>query len=94
MTTHDLKTHPGPFAAALDGRKRFEWRKNDRNFAVGDLLHLREYDPETELGGIYTSRALVVRVTYMVAGPAFGVPDGWCVMSIAKVRTAAPEHRP
>jgi hypothetical protein len=43
MTTHELKTWPGPFAAVLSGEKTHEVRKNDRGYAVGDRLLLREY---------------------------------------------------
>lgn len=45
MTVHNLKTCPDPFAAILDGRKRYEIRQDDRGFAVGDELLLREYEP-------------------------------------------------
>lgn len=34
---HHLKTWPEPFQAALDGRKRFEFRRDDRG-----LLRLRD----------------------------------------------------
>jgi hypothetical protein len=46
MTTHRLKTHPGPFADVEAGRKQFEIRKDDRGFAVGDVLVLEEWSPE------------------------------------------------
>mgnify|MGYP007071564969 CR=1 FL=1 len=42
---HELKTWPEPFAAILDGTKRHEVRRNDRGFAVGHALHLREWLP-------------------------------------------------
>ena len=32
----------------IAGEKRFEFRKNDRAFQVGDTLHLREWDPHTK----------------------------------------------
>jgi len=44
MTTHELKIHPAPFAAILAGTKTHEIRSTaDRTFAVGDVLHLREW---------------------------------------------------
>lgn len=43
--THDLKCWPEYFEPLLDGRKTFEIRKNDRPFAVGDTLYLKECNP-------------------------------------------------
>lgn len=80
---HELKTHPGPFQAVLDGDKLFEFRKNDRNFNVGDELFLQEFEAgPPDHGPDYTGRGIVVRVLYLVRGPDYGVPDGYCVMSI------------
>ena len=44
---HDLKCWPEYFKAVKSGIKPFEYRKDDRGYAVGDILHLREYDPAT-----------------------------------------------
>jgi len=43
---HVLKTWPAPFQAIADGRKKHEVRKADRSFKVGDVIRLREWDPE------------------------------------------------
>lgn len=40
--THDLKIYPEFFSAVCTGVKRAELRKNDRNYLVGDTLHLME----------------------------------------------------
>jgi len=48
MTEHQLKTWPGFFAGLADGTKTAEVRRNDRNFKVGDLLTLREFNAELD----------------------------------------------
>ncbi|HQR18034.1 MAG TPA: ASCH/PUA domain-containing protein [Gemmatimonadales bacterium] len=85
--THDLKTWPVYFAAILDGSKTFEARKDDRNYAVGDTLRLREWDPPALAHGWtgeYTGREVIKRVTYILRGPAFGVEAGWCVLALGE----------
>lgn len=42
--SHDLKTYPFYFNAVLVGMKKFEVRKNDRDFKIGDFLYLKEFD--------------------------------------------------
>ena len=81
--THRLKTWPGPFAAVIDGSKRFEFRCNDRDFRTGDCLHLIEWEP---ICSRETGRSCESRVTYALHGPDFGVPDGFVVMSLGDVR--------
>jgi len=87
---HDLKTWPESFAPIQDGRKLHEVRKADRDFRVGDTLHLREWDrmPFPGCGGMveggrYTGRALDRLVTY-ISAPGFS-PPGMVIMSIAKM---------
>lgn len=57
MATHDLKTHPAHFAAVWSGAKRAELRLNDRGFAAGDTLRLREWRPD--LCSRYHQRGLI-----------------------------------
>jgi hypothetical protein len=80
--THDLKTWPQFFTAILDGSKTFEFRRNDRGFAVGDELLLREWDPTTES---YTGRETRRRISHLLVGGffSFGVPHGFAVLSLA-----------
>lgn len=80
---HDLKCWPGPFEEMRVGRKRFEYRKNDRDYREGDILHLREWcEP-----GQYTGRADRYLVEYVLGGGQFGVPDDYCVMSVLSETT-------
>lgn len=85
---HELKCWPEYFIPLADGRKRFEFRKNDRHFHVGDVLRLREYRPGSDYSGPpgYTGRETVVRVTYLLDQSRFGdVPDGFVIMSVENV---------
>lgn len=97
---HDLKVWPPYFDALADGSKPFEVRRDDRQFRVGDVLRLREWDlhpgtaQEIEAKG-YTGREVTLRVTYVLAGLAahqFGVAQGYCVLGLAALsRSPEPE---
>ena len=75
---HTLKTWPTEYADMKSGLKTFEIRKNDRDFQVGDILVLQEYNPETEK---YTGEMHSYKITYMIQGQ-FGLPDDMCVMGV------------
>ncbi len=82
-TIHHLKTWPEPFEAIWTGLKDWELRKDDRGFQVGDILHL----VETAEGGVLPipdrpSRSLYMEVIWMLRGPAFGLPEGYVIMSL------------
>jgi hypothetical protein len=38
---HEFKTVPPFYGEIAEGRKRFEIRRNDRDFRAGDFLYLR-----------------------------------------------------
>jgi hypothetical protein len=82
MKTHRLKTWPEVYEAILTRAKTFDVRRDDRGFAVGDQLVLREWRPDT---GEYTGRSITVLVTYLLAGGQFGVAPGYVCMSIRRV---------
>lgn len=77
---HHLKTWPAPWRDVEAGRKTFEFRRWDRDFRVGDVLVLEEYEPTRD---VLTNRALERAVTYLLPGGTFGVPAGYCIMSLA-----------
>lgn len=100
---HELKIWRTYFEETVNGHKRFEYRRDDRGFRVGDILKLKEFipcsrcrgsghvpDPVKEIPcgcaaphGEYTGREIFCLVKYILHGPAVGIPDGYCVMSIS-----------
>ncbi len=77
-----LKAYLCPFAAIRDGRKKFEHRKNDRDYQVGDCLVIQEFNQNTEK---FTREAVLMRVTYVLDGGKCGqccVQPGFCVLSL------------
>lgn len=86
---HDLKCWPEYFQAVKSGIKPFELRKDDRGFAVGDVLHLREYDPKTEQ---YTGEEIDKTVTYILPLAMFGVANDerYVIMGLAPATNWTP----
>lgn len=50
MKTHELKIKPEYFRDVVRGIKTFEVRQNDRNFGVGDIITLREFENDKFIG--------------------------------------------
>lgn len=73
---HQLKIQPEYFLEVCKRIKTFEIRKNDRDFKVGDVLLLKEYNPNTES---YTGRVVERRITYITN---FAQQDNHVVMAI------------
>jgi hypothetical protein len=74
---HELKCWPTYFQPIVDGTKPFEIRQDDRQFKVGDILRLREWD---YAGESYTGREIRKRVTYITA---WAQVDNHVVMGLA-----------
>jgi len=84
---HELKTWEEFFEQIWSGDKRFELRRNDRGFEVGDTLILREWDRQNER---YTGRSIEALVTYILEGDNFanfGLMKGFCCMEIVVLST-------
>ncbi len=77
--THRLKTDAECFIAILQGIKRFEFRKNDRDFKVGDILYLVEWNKEMQAE---TGDCIYMQVQFIIHGPDYGIPEGYCIMSL------------
>jgi hypothetical protein len=70
---HELKIWPQYYCRVADGTKTFEVRENDRGFQYGDIVILKEWDPEPEnpnaakhqARGFTESRPLEFQVGYV-----------------------------
>lgn len=89
---HELKCAKEYFEAVVSGKKSFEVRKNDRQYAVGDFLAMNEvqYVPEIRTDGdgviteqvpTYTGRSCLVEVVYILQNDQYLQP-GYVCMSI------------
>lgn len=75
---HALKEHPEHFNNVISGKKTFEVRKKDRDFHVGDLLALNEYDAEKQY---YTGNSCLCYIDYILNDSEY-CKDGYVVLNI------------
>ena len=80
MKTHELRCWPESFQPVSDGSKTLELRRDDRGYAVGDMIYLREYDP---LRPGYTGETITVQITHIVRGGEWLAPV-YVALSIRK----------
>jgi len=74
---HHLKTETEYYQAIERGKKKFELRKNDRDFKVGDMLYLEE-----TVKGEYTGRILPpFEIMYILTGGKYGLNIGYCIIN-------------
>jgi hypothetical protein len=72
MNTHELKTDAEMWRAVWCGTKTAEFRRDDRGFEVWDEIVLR----------VPTEQSTITkRITHIVRGPQFGIPDGYAMLS-------------
>ncbi|OJX55531.1 MAG: hypothetical protein BGO88_04775 [Flavobacterium sp. 38-13] len=79
MKTHELKIWNEHFEDIWNGVKKFELRKDDRGFQVGDELCLKEFNPETQK---YTGSVQHKTVSHILKGGQFGLKKGYVIMSL------------
>lgn len=82
MTMHVVKCWPSSFQAIKRGEKKFEIRKNDRDYQVHDQLFLKEYDPVSDT---FSGANHTVTVTYILTPTPdefFGLKMGYVIMSV------------
>ena len=78
---HTIKAWPHFFAALERGDKNFEVRRDDRNYKIGDLLEIHEYDPS--YGHTRRCPPLLFDVTYVLMAEDFpALMPGFVIMGI------------
>ena len=88
MTEHHVKSWKHLYWPIAHGLKTHDLRINDRNYKVGDILILEEYDIEA---GEYTGNSTKVQVTYITSNQfpcAFSsavLPKDYAILSIKLV---------
>ena len=85
MHTHRLKTWPEFFNATLNGEKKFEVRRDDRGFSVGDELILCEWDPNLFSIGGHTHREIITTIIFKLPGGKFGIDPNYCILGIGDI---------
>lgn len=75
---HELKAHPQYFKSLWDESKKFEVRRKDRDFKVGDRLLLKEWEPQRE---DFTGVMLFKRITYILDDPDY-CKEGFVILAI------------
>lgn len=85
---HQVKSWPELFEATLAGAKKHDMRRaTDRDYRVGDLLVLREFDPGQQC---YTGRELRMRITYVTSSEfpcalsGGGLHSDYCILSLSR----------
>lgn len=67
---HRLKTDPYPFRMVWSGLKPYEVRTFDRDYRVGDVLHLVEFD---RVAAMYSGAWIKARVTCITRPGEYGL---------------------
>ena len=78
---HELKTVQPYFNDVRTGKKKFEVRKNDRGFKVGDELILKEYNKDTNA---YTGEVLEMVITYILDSEEY-CKDEYVILGIESI---------
>lgn len=78
MIHHQLKVAPEYFTEIYTGRKTFEYRFDNRHFAIGDIVRLHNFDPDADS---YLNGHIDVKITYILQSYREFIPKGWVIFS-------------
>jgi hypothetical protein len=86
---HELKVQTQFWDDLWNFRTTAQLRQDDRQYRVGDVLDLREYNPQFGFTGMNCRR----RVTHILRHEdvPYGVRRGWCILSTAVMDTRSSE---
>ena len=74
-----MKIESEYFEAVIGGEKHFELRGEDRNYQIGDLVQLHEWDGERYTGR--ESRRIPIR--YILRNcEEYGLKEGYCILGL------------
>lgn len=74
---HIKKIQSVYFWDIIKNNKRFEIRKNDCNYQVGDRVKLLLYNGEERVG---TTNYIIVKITYILKDiPQYGLDKDYCI---------------
>lgn len=95
MKIHELKILPQYFKEVEENKKTFELRKDDRDYKVGDVLLLKEWNPNETYTTVddeethYSGKKVVRIITNILRDidPAIGISslDGYAILSIKEL---------
>jgi len=74
---HILKTETEFYQAVESGQKKFELRKNDRDFKPYDIVHLAEVVDGRETGRVLGP----LQIRYILHGGVYGLITGYCIIN-------------
>ena len=81
---HALKTVDPYFSMTKNGMKTFELRKNDRDFAEGDLLILQHWIEEEKR---FTGDQIVKKIDFVLSDFK-GLSKGYVILQISDVKVS------
>lgn len=79
--THYKKLTQPFFDDVWGGKKKFELRKNDCDYQVGDKIVLKEYDPKHDE---YIGRSMSAHIIYILKDYV-GLEKGYCILGLGEI---------
>lgn len=93
MKVHELKILPKYFNSVVSREKTFELRKDDRGFEVGDILILKEFNPNKKYETIegdeshFSGRKILKEINYILKDEteSMGLSKDYAILGIKPI---------